>query len=255
MVRVGAAAASLGLLMWLALASPAAAQDVCVGDCNSDGAVSIGELLVGVNISLGSAAVSSCPGFDSNASGSVQITELLGGVRSAVQGCRAVEPTATPMPTPTATPEDFVAAAADFECLTDWARVRRFRIANPLGYLDEALAVARGEAAPPYPVGTIIQLVPNEAMVKRAPGFYPEAHDWEFFVLSASGAGTDITQRGRGEVVNIGAPCFACHAAAPQTDFVCESANGCVALNLSEALITFLQENDPRCTAPLAAHP
>jgi len=84
-------------------------------------------------------------------------------------------------------------------------------------------------------------------MVKRAPGFFPEAHDWEFFVLGVSTAGTEIRQRGRGEVVNIGSSCFACHGAAPQTDFVCESGNGCVPIDLSEALITFLQNADPRC--------
>jgi len=40
---------------------------------------------------------------------------------------------------------------------------------------------------------------------------------------------------------------LACHGAAPQTDFVCENTNGCVPLDLSEALITFLQSADPRC--------
>ena len=50
-------------------------------------------------------------------------------------------------------------------------------------------------------------------------------------------------------VVNIGLPCFACHSGAPATDFVCETANGCIALNLPEDLILALQENDPRCAS------
>jgi hypothetical protein len=54
-------------------------------------------------------------------------------------------------------------------------------------------------------------------------------------------------QRGRGQVVNIGSPCLACHSAASQTDFVCETDNGRVALGLSEALITAIQNADPRC--------
>ncbi|HSQ00246.1 MAG TPA: hypothetical protein VL049_23750 [Candidatus Dormibacteraeota bacterium] len=66
-------------------------------------------------------------------------------------------------------------------------------------------------------------------------------------MLAPSNAGTAITKRGRGEVVNIGPPCFACHGAAPQTDFVCETDNGCVALGLSEALINAIQNADPRC--------
>jgi hypothetical protein len=230
----------IALLAALASA-PAAALGPCVGDCDGNGAVGIDELLIGVNTALGLTAATRCPSFDVDADASVAINELLGGVRSALDGCLA------PSPTPTPTPEDFVAAASDFACLTQWERVRRFRIANPLGHLDAALAVARGEAPPPYPLGTIVQLVPGEAMVKRAPGFFPAANDWEFFVLGVSTAGTAITQRGRAEVVNIGAPCFACHGAAPQTDFICETANGCVALGLSEALITAIQQADPRC--------
>jgi hypothetical protein len=223
------------------LATSAGALDVCVGDCDANGAVGIDELLTGVNIALGAVPATRCSSFDVDADGDVVINELLGGVRNALDGC------GDPGPTPTATPEDFVAAPSDFGCLTRWERVRHFRVANPLGHLDAALAVARGEAPPPYPVGTILQLVPVEAMVKRAPGFFPEAHDWEFFVLGVSTAGTEIKQRGRGEVVNIGSSCFACHGAAPQTDFVCETANGCAPIDLGEALITFLQNADPRC--------
>ncbi len=32
----------------------------CVGDCNADGAVTVDELLLGVNIALGSAAATAC---------------------------------------------------------------------------------------------------------------------------------------------------------------------------------------------------
>lgn len=236
--------------MWLLslatvlLAAAVNAQDLCIGDCDNSGAVRIDELLIGVNIALGRAPLNRCDGFDSNANGVVQVNELLGGVRSSIAGCRAPDPT----PTPTAPPQEFVAQPSDFECLTNWTRVRRFRIANALGKLDEALAVARGEMPPPYPVGTILQLVPQEAVVKRGAGFFPEANDWEFFVLKPSPGGvTEITKRGRGEVVNIGPTCFGCHSAAPQTDFVCETSNGCVQLNLSEQLINLLQDGDPRC--------
>jgi hypothetical protein len=229
------------LLLLAAAVVPAGGLEVCVGDCDGDGAIGVDEVLVGVNAALGLTPVSRCASFDTDGDGSVAINELLGAVRGALDGCRPTDPTPTP------TPADFVASETDFTCLTQWERVRRFRIANPIGGLDAALAVARGEAPPPYPVGTIIQLVPQEAMVKRAPGFFPDAHDWEFFVLTPSTAGTQITQRGRGEVVNIGMPCFTCHGAAPHTDFVCETGNGCVALGLTEELITAIQNADPRC--------
>jgi hypothetical protein len=52
---------------------------------------------------------------------------------------------------------------------------------------------------------------------------------------------------GHGEVVHIGSPCFACHSAAAQTDFVGQTDNGCVERGLSGALITAIQSADPHC--------
>ena len=145
--------------------------------------------------------------------------------------------------------EDFDPVAADFECLTNWEKVRRFRITNPLGRLDEALAVANEPAGGVYPVGTIIQLEPGEAMVKRGAGFSPETNNWEFFSLSASADGTEIVQRGTAEVNNMfGGNCLDCHAKAqPQFDFVCEQSHGCDPLPIGEEIINTLQETDPRC--------
>jgi hypothetical protein len=250
--------AGLGLLLVVLAVRPTRAAGQCLGDCDGSGAVSVGELVIGVNIALGLAALASCPDFDSNHDGMVGIDELLGAVGNALTGCPVADPTTTPPlltptapppPTPTPSPEEFVAAASDFECLTDWTHIRHFRITNELGHLDDTLAVAHGTMPLPYPVGTIIQLVPTEAMVKRGGGFFPAGDDWGFFVLSPSSSGTEITKRGRDEVVNVGPPCFACHSAAVQKDLICETTNGCVALNLSEALINALQNGDPRCTA------
>lgn len=66
---------------------PGSAQPVCVGDCNSDGRVSIEELITGVNIALGSQEISRCPAFDPNDTGSVSIDELISGVNNALNGC------------------------------------------------------------------------------------------------------------------------------------------------------------------------
>jgi len=144
---------------------------------------------------------------------------------------------------------DFEAKASDFECLQDWTKVRSFRIANKLGNLDGALAVANSGSGGTYPVGTIIQLVPTEAMVKRAEGFSPETKDWEFFSLSVSASGTDILTRGKREVVNqFGLQCFSCHdKAEPQYDLVCESTHGCDPLPLPTTFLEGLQDTDPRC--------
>ena len=264
--------AGFGMVLAVVAATPAGAAGQCIGDCDQSGSVSVGELVTGVNIALDLAALATCPEFDSNHDGMVAIDELLAAVGNALSGCPASEPTPTtplptstssphppftplPLPTPSPSPEEFVATASDFECLTDWTHVRDFRITNTLGHLDETLAVANGTMPLPYPVGTIIQLVPTEAMVKRGGGFFPAGDDWEFFVLSASSSGTAIVARGRDEVQNGSAPpCFACHSAAAAKDLICETTNGSVALNLSKALINLLQTDDPRCAAAAGAH-
>lgn len=61
----------------------------CVGDCNGNGTVSIGELISGVNIALGNANVSTCTAFDPNGNGTVSINELISGVNNALNGCPA----------------------------------------------------------------------------------------------------------------------------------------------------------------------
>ena len=65
----------------------AGAGEVCVGDCNGDGMVTISELIRGVNIALGSAEVDVCPAFDANGDGAVTINELVSAVINALNGC------------------------------------------------------------------------------------------------------------------------------------------------------------------------
>lgn len=147
--------------------------------------------------------------------------------------------------------EDFEAQASDFGCILAWPMVRRFRITNTLGHLDEALAVAGSSTGGTYPVGTIIQLVPSEAMVKRGRGFSPETNDWEFFALDASASGTSIRARGTTTVVNaFGGNCFDCHRLAePRWDFVCEDTHGCDPLPIGPDVLLSIQNGDPRCGA------
>ena len=70
-------------------AQPALAADTtsCPGDCNRDGVVTINELIVGVNIALGSAQLTQCPSFDRNSDGEVAINELILGVNAALGSC------------------------------------------------------------------------------------------------------------------------------------------------------------------------
>jgi hypothetical protein len=88
-------------LVWAAISgmvgavSPAFAQ--CVGDCNGDGSVAIGELVQGVAIALAEGSIDECPAFDMSGNGIVSIGELITAVKAALAGC---EP-ATPIPTAT----------------------------------------------------------------------------------------------------------------------------------------------------------
>jgi hypothetical protein len=171
-------------------------------------------------------------------------------------GCARSDDDAAP-PTskaPASTPaepevEEFVASADDFVNLADMTPVRGFFVDNRLGALEETLAVANSPEGGIYPVGTIIQLIPQEAMVKRGGGFDPTANDWEFFELDTTSSGTVIHQRGRAEIENRfgSGSCSSCHAVAgDKFDFVCEDTHGCDPLPVSDELILGLQQNDAR---------
>jgi hypothetical protein len=65
----------------------AAPPPACAGDCDGGGGVSINELLLGVNIVIGSAASGQCPAMDANGDGSVAVNELVQAVNAALGGC------------------------------------------------------------------------------------------------------------------------------------------------------------------------
>ncbi len=73
----------------------------CVGDCNGDGSVGIGELITAVGIALGRQELSACEAIDSNGNGGSDIGELISAVRNSLQGCDAPPDTPTPTPVPT----------------------------------------------------------------------------------------------------------------------------------------------------------
>lgn len=146
--------------------------------------------------------------------------------------------------------------ATSFRCIRKMTPVRHFYVDNLLGDLDATLAAANSSTGAVYPIGSVIQLVPGEAMVKRAKGFNATTHDWEFFELDVSKDGTQIRKRGFADVVNrFGGNCFGCHAAArPEFDLVCEDSHGCAPIPLTRAMSGALQRTDPRCeNAPLSA--
>ena len=148
----------------------------------------------------------------------------------------------------TTTLADTAPRPADFVNLNTMTRVGDHFITSLNGHLAAALAVAHAASGGVYPVGTVIQLVPTEAMVKRHRGYSAATHDWEMFSLQVSAHGTRVAAQGTTNVVNaFGLRCAACHsAAAAQFDFVCGKTHGCAPLPISDAIIAALQRGDPR---------
>lgn len=138
--------------------------------------------------------------------------------------------------------------ASSFKCITEMTHVRHFYVDNLLGNVKGTVAIAQvGKGV--YPVGSVIQLVPTEAMVKQQKGFNPQTKDWEFFALDVSKDGTKIYQRGYEKVNNrFGLNCFTCHMAAKADfDFVCEQDHGCAPIPITRPMFGALQRTDPRC--------
>jgi len=142
-------------------------------------------------------------------------------------------------------------SASDFECILNWNEVGSFRITNKLGRLEEALAVANSPTGGTYPPGTIIQVIPIEAMVKRDSSWNPATNNWEFFTLELSASETKILSRGTTDIATQfgGRNCVECHSKADsQFDFICTDNHGCDPLpDIFTSLIEPLQNGDTRC--------
>jgi hypothetical protein len=67
--------------------SAEAGPTACPGDCNSNGQVTVDELVKGVNIALGNLPVGDCPAFDTNDNNEVTVDELIKAVNAALSGC------------------------------------------------------------------------------------------------------------------------------------------------------------------------
>lgn len=137
---------------------------------------------------------------------------------------------------------------ASFKCLLDMTAVGNFYVDNLAGNLGETIKVAKAGHGE-YPQGAVIQLVPNEAMIKQQKGFSPVTNDWEFFYIDVNKDGSRIFRRGFTEVNNrFEMNCFACHVKArPEFDLTCRTDQGCEPIPFTRAMFEALQRADPRC--------
>jgi hypothetical protein len=155
------------------------------------------------------------------------------------------------MAAPPPAPASFPISDSSFKCITQLTHVRHFYVDNLVGNLDGTVKVAQTGVGT-YPVGSVLQLVPTEVMVKREQGFNATTHDWEFFELNVSADGSTIRTRGFQEVNNrFGGNCFSCHVKAhAEFDLVCDDTHGCDPIPITRAMSGALQRTDPRCKNP-----
>ena len=86
------------------IAAPHIAPAACVGDCNGSGDVTVNEIILMVNIALGTFPVESCQAGDPDGSGDITINEIVTAVNNDTNGCPPMAtPTLTPTPVATAT--------------------------------------------------------------------------------------------------------------------------------------------------------
>jgi hypothetical protein len=149
--------------------------------------------------------------------------------------------------------DDLVINEKSFGCLLDLPKVRNTRIQNPdPAKLKEAIRIFTDSVPDKeYPTGTILQLIPAEAMVKRDRAAFPNTNGWEFFALNVSANGTTIQNRGD-KVLNasLKKPCLECHTPAAKFDFVCEKGHGCATIPVTDQQIAAIALTRPPLFPP-----
>lgn len=148
---------------------------------------------------------------------------------------------------------EFVAQEQDFKCLFEGKRApgtNFFVFHRNKKRLKKALRIAeRDRPNKRYPVGTILQVFPFEAMVKRGGKWNREGNGWEWFRLLVRPEGATITARGGAEVANLAGSCQGCHEVAKQFDLVCEG-HGAPGIGFTDEQVRALQRLESRCPAP-----
>ena len=149
----------------------------------------------------------------------------------------------------------FIAKADDFRCLLDGTKapgMHFYVFHRKKAALKKAMhKLTTGTLGKGLPVGTIVQLVPFEAMVKRGGKFNRDGNGWEFFSLKPNADGTtEILARGTTDLLSAftHTSCQGCHQQlAADHDSICEFVKGTSGIGLTDDLLAIIQNGDPRC--------
>jgi hypothetical protein len=133
-------------------------------------------------------------------------------------------------------------------CVTNGTKVRHTYIQHrDPAQLKEAVRIFETQAQDTeYPEGTILRVIPQEAMVKRSRTAFAKTNGWEYFALAVTPQGTTVRERGETASNRLGT-CQSCHQGAVKFDYVCAGGHGCANVPLTDEQIAALQNNDPRC--------
>lgn len=219
----------MGFLSAALLVSAAAAvgAESCPGDCDGDSRVAVNELVQGVHIALGSAALDGCRALDRNGDGEVAVNELVAAVSAALDGCPAgPTPTETIAASPTPSPSpDPQLPPASRTALTEWLRAGPYtRWTAESGvheslvhgrvrtYLNDAILGSLQDGLPSHPRGAAVVKELYDAGDRRVSG-------WAVMIKldddSAGGRGWYWYENIDGSIVAAGSGvpvCTGCHA-------------------------------------------
>ena len=119
---------------------PTGASALCPGDCDGSGMVSVDEIIVMVNVALGTEPVANCTAGDVNGDGQITVDEIIAAVNAVLLGCEEPVVTATPTMPESATA---TATATATEELTPTPTATATATPTQNGVLTVADAVAR----------------------------------------------------------------------------------------------------------------
>jgi hypothetical protein len=68
--------------------TPTVTESTCVGSCHGEDEVTVNDIILMVNIALGTAPLSACPAEAARRGGQITVTEIVAAVNSALNGCQ-----------------------------------------------------------------------------------------------------------------------------------------------------------------------
>lgn len=171
------------------LAQPATLA-ACAGDCDGDGEVTVDELILAVNIALGSASVDRCTPADLHGDGEVSIDEIVTAVNSALARC--------PPPVPRLVVLSREGAVASLDIAAPWT----VRASADLRATVGSARCRNGRCLVVHPAADLISIIDAEDLSLRGSIVLEHGADPRDIAL-VDGNAAVVSQYGRAELLEI----------------------------------------------------